>query len=224
MSFLTLDDYRSVCDDYEFRQITQNDDIRQTAEAAALKSIKRVFNGVLNGVTSRNGLVPWNRSAQAAALEQIASYLRHRFDIDRAFSTVGTARNSMLVQCAVAPLIDEHQKLSAVDAGRASSLTDRAVFAPVEQEGAKIFRYSLHRVYIIKGQSGKPIYHDSWYMEANFMQDTILDEFQREGELRGYQLPMIGDKRKKPDKFPALPHSFAALKSFLVDPLKLGSM
>lgn len=40
-----------------------------------------------------------------------------------------------------------------------------------------------------------------WYMEANFMQDTILDEFNREGELRGYQLPISGDKRKKPDKF-----------------------
>jgi len=40
-----------------------------------------------------------------------------------------------------------------------------------------------------------------WYMEANFMQDTILDEFRREGELRGYQLPIKGDKRKKPDKF-----------------------
>lgn len=39
-----------------------------------------------------------------------------------------------------------------------------------------------------------------WYMEANFMQDTILDEFRREGELRGYQLPITGDKRKKPDK------------------------
>lgn len=38
-------------------------------------------------------------------------------------------------------------------------------------------------------------------MEANFMQDTILDEFRREGELRGYQLPITGDKRKKPDKF-----------------------
>ena len=25
--FLTLDDYRAVCDDYEFRVITQNDDI-----------------------------------------------------------------------------------------------------------------------------------------------------------------------------------------------------
>lgn len=40
-----------------------------------------------------------------------------------------------------------------------------------------------------------------WYMEANFMQDTILDEFRREGELRGYQLPISADKRKKPDKF-----------------------
>lgn len=40
-----------------------------------------------------------------------------------------------------------------------------------------------------------------WYMEANFMQDTILDEFRREGELRNYQLPITGDKRKKPDKF-----------------------
>ena len=39
-----------------------------------------------------------------------------------------------------------------------------------------------------------------FYMEANFWQDTILDEFEREGEQRGYQLPMMPDKRKKPDK------------------------
>ncbi len=37
--FLTLDDYRSVCDDYEFKQITRNDDIRLTAEAAAMEQI-----------------------------------------------------------------------------------------------------------------------------------------------------------------------------------------
>lgn len=41
----------------------------------------------------------------------------------------------------------------------------------------------------------------SIYMEANFMQDTILDEFQRKGDARGYQLPIMPDKRKKPDKF-----------------------
>lgn len=39
-----------------------------------------------------------------------------------------------------------------------------------------------------------------FFMEANFMQDVILDEFATEGELRGYQLPIMPDKRKKPDK------------------------
>ena len=40
-----------------------------------------------------------------------------------------------------------------------------------------------------------------FYMEANFMQDSILDDFTTEGDARGYQLPIVGDKRKKPDKF-----------------------
>jgi hypothetical protein bfra3_16153 len=40
----------------------------------------------------------------------------------------------------------------------------------------------------------------SFFMEANFMQDVILDEFAVEGDLRGYQLPIMPDKRKKPDK------------------------
>ena len=39
-----------------------------------------------------------------------------------------------------------------------------------------------------------------FFMEANFMQDVILDEFAVEGDLRGYQLPILPDKRKKPDK------------------------
>lgn len=40
-----------------------------------------------------------------------------------------------------------------------------------------------------------------YYIEANFLQDIMLDEFTREGRARGYQLPIRGDKRKKPDKF-----------------------
>lgn len=39
-----------------------------------------------------------------------------------------------------------------------------------------------------------------WFMEANFIQDTLLDEFTAEGNNRGYQLPIAGDYRKKPDK------------------------
>lgn len=40
-----------------------------------------------------------------------------------------------------------------------------------------------------------------FYIEANFLQDIILDEFTREGNLRGYQMPIRADRRKKPDKF-----------------------
>jgi len=40
-----------------------------------------------------------------------------------------------------------------------------------------------------------------YYIEANFLQDIILDDFAREGKIRGYQLPIRGDHRKKPDKF-----------------------
>lgn len=67
--FLTDDDYRSVCDQYELEQISHCPETRQKAEAAAL--------------------------------EQIASYLRSRYDIERAFAAEGDCRNSMLVQCAV---------------------------------------------------------------------------------------------------------------------------
>jgi predicted phage terminase large subunit-like protein len=40
-----------------------------------------------------------------------------------------------------------------------------------------------------------------YYIEANFLQDIILDEFTAEGNVRGYQLPIRADYRKKPDKY-----------------------
>ena len=40
----------------------------------------------------------------------------------------------------------------------------------------------------------------SFFMEANFLQDIILDEFTAEGNKRGYQLPISADRRKKPEK------------------------
>lgn len=40
-----------------------------------------------------------------------------------------------------------------------------------------------------------------YFMEANFIQDMIFDEFVREGVQRGYQLPLRKDNRAKPDKF-----------------------
>ncbi|MCD8081882.1 MAG: hypothetical protein LUF04_16250 [Bacteroides sp.] len=40
-----------------------------------------------------------------------------------------------------------------------------------------------------------------FFMEANFLQDLLLDEFKKVGNVRGSQIPVVGDTRKKPDKF-----------------------
>lgn len=40
-----------------------------------------------------------------------------------------------------------------------------------------------------------------WYMEDVFLQDMFYKDIAGEGEIRGYHLPMKGDKRKKPEKF-----------------------
>lgn len=67
--FLTVEDYKSVCDDYEMEQLSALTDDRLAAERAAL--------------------------------EQIGSYTRHRYDMEKAFAAEGEDRNAMLVQCAV---------------------------------------------------------------------------------------------------------------------------
>jgi len=41
----------------------------------------------------------------------------------------------------------------------------------------------------------------NWYVEGNFIQDGFIDDFDEEGEKRGYFVPIVADKRQKPDKF-----------------------
>jgi len=40
-----------------------------------------------------------------------------------------------------------------------------------------------------------------YFIEANMLQDLLLDDFVEEGEERNYQLPIRPDSRKKPEKF-----------------------
>lgn len=40
-----------------------------------------------------------------------------------------------------------------------------------------------------------------YYMESNFIQDLLMDEFKKAGVDMGFQIPITGDGRKKPDKF-----------------------
>lgn len=67
--FLTVEDYNSVCTEFEMEQLSALTDDRLIAERAAM--------------------------------EQISSYTRHRYDMERAFAAEGEDRNAMLVQCAV---------------------------------------------------------------------------------------------------------------------------
>lgn len=67
--FLTVEDYRSVCTEFEMEQLSALTDDRLIAERAAM--------------------------------EQISSYTRHRYDMQRAFDAEGEDRNAMLVQCTV---------------------------------------------------------------------------------------------------------------------------
>lgn len=39
-----------------------------------------------------------------------------------------------------------------------------------------------------------------FWIESNFIQDQLIDDYYAEGEFRGYQLPIMGDDRKKPEK------------------------
>ncbi len=40
-----------------------------------------------------------------------------------------------------------------------------------------------------------------YYMESNFLQDLLLEEFKKTGRVLGVHIPIRGDARKKPDKF-----------------------
>lgn len=59
------------------------------------------------------------------------------------------------------------------------------------------WQYDLYERHCIDADNPVVI---TFMMEANFMQDILLDEFSIEGNDRGYQLPLTPDKRKKPDK------------------------
>lgn len=67
--FLNIEDYLSVCTEFELEQLS------------ALTGDRLI--------------------AERAAMEQISSYTRHRYDIEQAFRARGDSRNPMLVQCAV---------------------------------------------------------------------------------------------------------------------------
>ncbi|MFI5218251.1 MAG: phage terminase large subunit [Bacteroidia bacterium] len=56
------------------------------------------------------------------------------------------------------------------------------------------WHYTIHQTY-------SPHCSIYYYMESNFIQDMLFDEFTKMGEEYGTQIPIKGDARNKPDKF-----------------------
>lgn len=56
------------------------------------------------------------------------------------------------------------------------------------------WHYSIHEIF----SPLSPIYY---YMESNFLQDMLFDEFTKMGFEHGTHIPIKGDNRSKPDKF-----------------------
>ena len=56
------------------------------------------------------------------------------------------------------------------------------------------WHYTLHQTY----SQFASVYY---YMESNFLQDMLFDEFTKMGSEYGTQIPIKGDNRNKPDKF-----------------------
>jgi len=50
-------------------------------------------------------------------------------------------------------------------------------------------------------QTYSPLASIYYYMESNFLQDMLFDEFTKMGEENGTHIPIKGDSRNKPDKF-----------------------
>lgn len=152
------------------------DEVRQLEAVAGYRAFQKEYmnNPIIEGAVFRNEWIRWGKRPAWSKFSEIVLY------IDPSFK--GSTKNDF--------------KAAKLWGKVGSQLWHLRAFVR-QCSVAEMVRwcYDLHEWARTQGIAVR------WYMEANFMQDTILDEFRREGELRGYQLPITGDKRKKPDKF-----------------------
>lgn len=151
-------------------------DIRQMEDFMGYRSFQKEMmnNPIIEGAVFRNDWIRWKKPYELKNYDQIVAYCDPSFK--------GSSKNDY--------------KAIKVWGKKGSEL--HHLFAFVRQcsvsEMVRWF-YDLHEKFLASNAVC------SYYIEANFLQDILLDEFALEGNLRGYQLPIRADKRKKPDKF-----------------------
>ena len=152
------------------------EEVRAIEKFQGYRSFQKEYmnNPITEGAVFRNDWIKWGKLPELKKFDELVLY------IDPSFK--GTTKNDY--------------KAAKLWGKTGSQLWHIKAFVR-QCSVAEMVRW-LYDLYEWSLQQGIAI---KWYMEANFMQDTILDEFRREGDLRGYQLPISADRRKKPDKF-----------------------
>ncbi len=192
-------------------RISQNSILAQMAKLPKIKHIK------VNALDDK-GEPNWKEKYSRREIEAIIEDLGYRDAQQELFNnpiTAGAVFKREWIHFDKAPNLNHFDALiSYCDPSfKNSSTSDYKAIVTIGQKGRD---YYIVKAFVRKCSIGEMVRwwyneHESlpetvvcqYYMEANFMQDLILDEFTKEGatkERKG-QLPLRPDKRKKPDKF-----------------------
>jgi predicted phage terminase large subunit-like protein len=147
--------------------------LQEKMERMGYRSSRREFfhEHIEEGLVFKNEWIQWRKPLRITAYTDIEVYCDPSFK-----NTKGSDYKAIVVVGKAGTRIDVLRAWV-----RQASITSMvAVFYDLHDELESYARYSI---------------------EANFLQDLLLDEFDVMAGVRGYSVPIRGDKRSKPDKY-----------------------
>ena len=149
------------------------DDLRQKFEGMPYRSVRREYfhEHIEEGIIFRNEWIRWGKIPKVKDCDGIVLYG------DPSFKNTKDSDYKALVEVRL----------------KGSQLY--IAWAWVRQATVSAMVTAFYDRYDVVGNACQ------YFIEANMLQDMFLDEFKREGDRRGYQLPIRGDQEKKIDKF-----------------------
>lgn len=197
------------------RFIAVGNRIHKNSLIARLAKRKGIHHTVVNAL-DREGNPSWAAKYTKAEILEHIEFMGYRRSQKEYFNNPiesGTVfRADWIVWDKLPPLSKMEQLIAYCDPSfKSSSKNDYKAIKVWGKCGKNLY---LARAFVRQCSIGEMVrwwydFHESlpsnvvcrYYMEANFMQDMILDEFDAEAAVRGYHLPITPDKRQKPDKF-----------------------
>lgn len=182
---------------------------------ANIAALEGVYVSQVN-IYDKNGHVSWKEKWTPAEVKQLESFMGYRSFQKEYMNnpiTEGAVFKNNWIRWKKLPPLNRYEHLVAYcdPSFKASSKNDYKAIKVWGKTGNELHHIAA---FVRQASTSEMVrwfydFHErlpegaicDYVMEANFLQDIILDEFTIEGNLRGYQLPIRGDHRKKPDKF-----------------------